>query len=260
MTTRLISILGVALAIAACGSTASDTNSQPAETSGLPSSTAADTADAAEALVEAPEANASAGSTSEASSGTSSQPSATAAPAPSMPEYQEVVIPNGTVLSMSLITAIGSDSSAVEDVVRAELTSAVAVNGREVLPAGAQVEGSVTGVDIGGRVTGRATITFRLTSIQVAGERYQLQAAPVSEMAPATRGEDATKIGIGAGAGALIGGLLGGGDGAAKGAAVGGGAGAGVVLATRGADVRLESGAAIITEVTSPLTVRVQAD
>ena len=245
MTTRLISILGVTLAITACGSATSDTNSEAAETSGLPSSTAAGTADRPDNSAEAPATNASTGSTSDASSGTSSQPSGVPTPGPSMPEYQEVVIPNGTVLSLSLMTPIGSDTSVVEDAVRAELAEAVAVEGREVMPAGAQVEGRVTGVDAGGRVTGRATITFRLTSIQVEGEPYEMQAAPVSEMAPATRGEDAKKIGIGAGAGALIGGLLSGAD---------------VVLATRGAEVRLESGAAVITELTSPLTVRVLPD
>ena len=52
-----------------------------------------------------------------------------------------------------------------------------------------------------------------------------MQAAPLSRLAPATKGEDATKIGVGAGAGAVIGGLLGGKDGARKGAVVGGGAG-----------------------------------
>ena len=236
MATRLISILGVTLAMTACGASTSDTNSEPAET------------------------NAAVGTTSDASSDTSSPPPMAAAPGPSMPESQEFVIPNGTVLLLSLMTPIGSDTSVVEDAVRAELTEAVAIDGRELLPAGAEVQGRITEVDDGGRVTGRATITFRLTSIQVEGERYDLQSAPISEMAPATKGEDATKIGIGAGAGALIGGLLGGGDGAAKGAVVGGGAGAGVVLATRGAEVRLESGAAVITELTSPLTVRVLAD
>ncbi len=237
MKIRLLSMLGVILAVAACGSTPSDTSS-------LPSASAGEVASASTAISDEPsaaqEANASAG--------------------PGLPEYREVIIPNGTVLSMSLITPMGSDSSAVEDAVRAELTQAVTVDGREVLPAGAQVEGSVTAVDGAGRVTGLATIAFRLTSIQVEGERYELQAAPVSEMAPATKGEDAKKIGIGAGAGGLIGGLLGGADGAAKGAAVGGGAGVGVVLATKGVDVRLESGAAVITELTSPLTVRVLAD
>ena len=66
------------------------------------------------------------------------------------------------------------------------------------------------------------------------------------------------KIGIGADAGAVIGGLLGGKDGAAKGAAVGGGAGTGVVLATKGQEMRLGPGADVSTKLTAPLTVRVR--
>jgi hypothetical protein len=63
---------------------------------------------------------------------------------------------------------------------------------------------------------------------------------------------------VGAGAGAVIGGILGGGDGAAKGAAIGGGAGTGVVLATRGKEVRLEPGTSVTTSLKTPLTVRVK--
>ena len=77
-------------------------------------------------------------------------------------------------------------------------------------------------------------------------------------MAPATKGEDATKIGIGAGAGAVIGGIVGGKDGAAKGAVIGGGAGTGVVLATKGEEIRLGPGADVTTRLTAPLTVRVR--
>jgi len=65
-------------------------------------------------------------------------------------------------------------------------------------------------------------IAFRFTSLRTGGEQYEVQTAALSHMAPATKGEDATKIGIGAGAGAVIGGLLGGKDGAAKGAGFGG--------------------------------------
>jgi hypothetical protein len=85
-----------------------------------------------------------------------------------------------------------------------------------------------------------------------------MQTAAVSRMAPASKGEDATKIGIGAGAGAIIGGLLGGKGGAGKGAAIGGGAGTGVVLATKGKEIRLAPGAAVTTTLTAPLTVRVR--
>ena len=56
----------------------------------------------------------------------------------------------------------------------------------------------------------------------------------------------------------ILGGLLGGKSGAAKGAAIGGGAGTGVVLATKGQEVRLGPGADATTTLTAPLTVRVR--
>ena len=153
-----------------------------------------------------------------------------------------MTIPSGTTLPLSLTSSMASDTSAVEDAVTAELTRAVSIDGREVLPAGARLAGNVTEVDDSGRVKGRAMIAFRFTSLQTGGEQYDVQTAALSHVAPATKGEDATKIGIGAGAGAVIGGLLGGKDGAAKGAAIGGGAGTGVVLATKGKEMRLAPG------------------
>jgi len=79
----------------------------------------------------------------------------------------------------------------------------------------------------------------------------------VARLAPATRKRDAATIGGGAVGGAIVGGLIGGGDGAAKGAAIGGAGGTGVVLATRGKEVRLEAGTPISVKLTQPLTVRV---
>src|SRR5205823_4461956 len=109
-----------------------------------------------------------------------------------------------------------------------------------------------------GRVKGRARVAFRFTSLTHDGSRYDISTAPVSREAQATKGRDATKIGVGAGVGAVIGGLLGGGGGAVKGAAIGGGAGTGVVLATRGKEVELGAGAEVTTRLTAPLTVRVR--
>ena len=172
--------------------------------------------------------------------------------------YRDVTIPSGTTLPLSLTSSMASDTSAVEDPVTATLTRAVSIDGREVLPAGATLAGNVTQVDDSGRVKGRAMIAFRFTSLQTGGERYDLQTAALTHVAPATKGQDATKIGIGAGAGAVIGGLLGGGDGAAKGAAIGGGAGTGVVLATKGKEMRLGPGANVTSRLTAPLTVRMR--
>jgi len=177
--------------------------------------------------------------------------------APPAPRYRDVTLPAGTTLQLQLRSAVASDSSKVEDTVRAELRQAVSVDGATVLPAGTELVGTVTDVERSGRVKGVARIAYRFNSLSYAGERYDIATAPLSHQAEATKGEDATKIAVGAGAGAAIGALLGGGDGAAKGAAIGGAGGTGVVLATRGEEVRLGSGASVTTRLTAPLTVRV---
>ncbi len=76
-------------------------------------------------------------------------------------------------------------------------------------------------------------------------------------VADATKGEDATKIGLGAGAGAAIGAILDGASGARKGAVLGSAAGTGSVLATRGEEVKLDSGDTLDTHLTAALPVRV---
>ena len=76
-------------------------------------------------------------------------------------------------------------------------------------------------------------------------------------MAPATKQKDALEVLAPAAAGAVIGRIAGGKSGAAKGAVVGGGAGTGVVLATRGKEVRLAKGAALSVRLTAPVTIRV---
>jgi hypothetical protein len=179
--------------------------------------------------------------------------------ASSQPDLREVTIPAGTTLRLKLQSAVASDTSHVEDTVRAELRQAVSIDGKPVLPAGTEVVGNVTDVKRSGRVKGRALVAYRFNSLRAAGERYDIKTSPLSHQAAATKGEDAKKIGIGAGAGAAVGAIFGGGSGAAKGAAIGGGAGTGVVLATRGKEVHLGPGAEVTTKLTAPVTVRVKA-
>ena len=180
------------------------------------------------------------------------------APARAVPVYREVSIPAGTTLRLDLTSNIASDTSKVEDRVSATVREAVVVDGQTVVPMGASLAGVVTDVADSGRVKGRARIAYRFNSLTVGDEQYDVATAPTSHLAPATKSEDATKIGIGAGAGAAIGAILGGGSGAAKGAAIGGAAGTGAVLATKGEQVRLGPGANVTTRLTAPLTVRVK--
>ena len=181
-----------------------------------------------------------------------------AAPAAATPQFREVTLPAGTTLRLQLRSAVASDTSKVEDAVRAELRQAVTVDGKTVLPTGTELTGAVTEVEQSGRVKGRAHVAYRFNSLNYNGERYPITTAPLSHEAEATKGEDATKIAVGAGAGAALGAILGGGDGAAKGAAIGGAAGTGAVLATRGKEVRVGSGAEVTTRLTAPLKVRVR--
>jgi hypothetical protein len=175
------------------------------------------------------------------------------------PAAREVALPAGTTLRLALKSAVGSDTSRVEDAVRAELRSPVVIKGETILPAGTELTGVVTDVKDSGRVKGRARVAFRFASLSHRGERYTITTAPIARQAAASKGDDAKKIAIGAGAGAALGALLGGGGGAAKGAALGGAGGTGVVLATKGKAVHLSPGAVVTTRLTAPLTVRVKA-
>jgi hypothetical protein len=178
---------------------------------------------------------------------------------PAEPVYKEVTLPAGTTLRLELKSAVASDTSKVEDAVRAVLRQAVVVDGREVLPAGTEVVGTVTQVERSGRVKGLAHIAYRFDSLRHDNERYDIRTATISHEAKPTKKKDATKIGIGAGIGAAVGGILGGGGGAAKGAAIGGAAGTGAVVATRGDEVRMGPGSGVNTRLMAPLTIRVKA-
>jgi hypothetical protein len=187
--------------------------------------------------------------------------SADAAPAArtaAVPVYREFTLPVGTTLPVELKSTLASDVSEVEDTVRATLRTALTVDGQEVLPAGTELAGHVTEAARAGRVKGRARLAFRFTSLRYDDERMSLRTDPIVQEAEATKGEDATKIGIGAGAGAVIGAVVGGKSGAAKGAAIGGAAGTGAVLATRGKEVRLEPGTDILVRLLAPLSIRVR--
>jgi hypothetical protein len=180
--------------------------------------------------------------------------------APPTPQFREVTVPAGTRLSLKLATAVASDTSKIEDPVRATLTKPIVIGGATVVPAGAEVVGSVLEANQSGRVKGRASIAFRFDRLSAHRETRDIRTARISRQAAATKQEDAKKIGIGAGAGALIGAIAGGGKGAAIGGGIGAGAGAGTVMATRGDEIRLAVGAAISTTLQAPVTVRIPVD
>src|ERR1051325_1926653 len=135
--------------------------------------------------------------------------SATSAPAAApVARFTEVTIPSGTTLRLALASAVGSDTSNVEQAVRATLRSPVTINGREALPAGSEVTGVVTEADGSGRVKGRARVAMRFNAVKAHGESYDITTSGYAQEAEATKKKDAEKIAIGAGAGAALGAIL----------------------------------------------------
>lgn len=253
MRRRLLVMLGSAVFVAGCGGAAEST--APVEES--PTATADAELDLVPARVMRERA-------SEPPAATRRPAVAAAAPARPepvsrpAPEYREVVIPTGTILPLRLTSPVASDTSQVEDAVHAVLREDLILEDGSILPAGVEIVGRVIDAERSGRVRGRARVAFRFTTLKLDGDEHDVRTEAIERVAAATKSQDATEIGIGAGAGAALGAILGGGSGAAKGAAIGAAAGTGAVLATRGEEVRLEAGEPVETRLTAPLSVRVR--
>ena len=170
------------------------------------------------------------------------------------PEWREITIPAGTSLPLVLDTGVGSDISRVEQPVHAHLARAIIVHGQTVLATGSPVSGVVTNATRSGKVKGLAHIAVRFDTVTPRGEdeRYRIRTAAIGRTAPATKKKDALEIGAPAAGGAIIGAIVGGKKGAVIGATVGAGAGTGAVLTTRGKEVELPAGQAIMLKLTQP--------
>jgi hypothetical protein len=173
---------------------------------------------------------------------------------------REVTIPAGTELPVVLDTTIGSDTSRVEQTVRAHLSRDFTVGGEPVLRDGTTLEGVVTDATRSGKVKGLAHIAMRFNSLAPHGsdEQYRIETAAIGRTAPSTKRKDAVKIGAPAAGGAIVGAIVGGGKGAAIGAAAGGGAGTAVVMSTRGEEVHLPAGSALRIKLTKAVTIQVR--
>ena len=173
---------------------------------------------------------------------------------------KEITLAAGTQLPVVLDTPVASNTSRVEQMVSGHVSRDVMANGVVVVPAGSEVRGVVTSARQSGKVKGRAYIGIRFTDLVPKGssEHYRIQTAAIGRLAPATKKDDALKIGGPAAGGALIGALVGGKKGALIGAGVGGGAGTAVVVSTRGKEVGIGRGAALVLRLAAPVTVKVR--
>jgi len=149
-----------------------------------------------------------------------------------------VIVPAETEFEVRTITNLNSKESKAGDAWEGTLESPVIVNGREVIPKGADVTGKVVNAVPSGRLEQRAELWVTLTSVTLRGRRYAITTSTAGQKEGSKATRDVVLIGGGAGLGAAIGAAAGHGKGAAIGSAIGAAAGTIGAMATGQRDVK----------------------
>jgi len=168
---------------------------------------------------------------------------------------KQVTVPAGTVVTVRLGNAVGSELSTNGDKFRATVASPIEVDGTVLVPAGVEAAGRVVEAVAQGRFKGAAVLRLVLTSITINGNAQEVKTSSVSRYLKGKGKRTATLIGGGAGAGALIGGLAGGGKGALIGAAAGAGAGTAGAAYTGNKEIVLPAESTLSFKLATSLTV-----
>ena len=189
------------------------------------------------------------------------EPEPPAPPPPPAPEFVDLTVPSDAVLGLQIERTVSSELARLEDKVDARVTRDVRVSDRVAIPAGSTVRGSVTEVDKGGRMKGRARLAIRFHTIVLAdGTQLALKTDPVVREGQSPGGESAAKVGGAAIGGAILGAILGGGKGAAIGGAVGAGAGTAAAMSNDRNPATLTAGTTVTVRMMAPVTVTVQKE
>ena len=185
----------------------------------------------------------------------------TAPPPPPAPEFVDLTVPSDAVLGLQIERTVSSELARLEDKVDARVTRDVRVSDRVAIPAGSTVRGSVTEVDRGGRVKGKARLAIRFHTIVLAdGTQIALKTDPVVREGQSPGGESAAKVGGAAIGGAILGAILGGGKGAAIGGAVGAAGGTAAAMTNDRSPATLAAGTTVTVRMQAPVTVTVQKE
>lgn len=175
-------------------------------------------------------------------------------PEPTPP--RSVTIGRGTLVNVRLGETISTERNRQGDTFIATLDEPLVIDGLVIAEKGARATGRVVDLVEAGRVKGLARLSLELTSVMSSdGQKIELRTASFEKQGPASKAEDAQKVGIGAVIGATIGAIAGGGTGAAIGAATGGAAGGGAAAATRGKPATLPAETRISFRVDQPVTI-----
>ena len=163
------------------------------------------------------------------------------------PAPTTVTIPAGTRLVLRTSDAIDSRRQQAGHRFRAQLESAIVIDGITAVPRGAFVHGRITQASQGGRAVGSSSMSIEFTDIMINDQLFEI----ATEGMQAKTGNEARKTAGRTARTAVIGGLIGGRSGARTGAAVG----VGASILTSGASINVPAGTILETRLRVPVTV-----
>jgi hypothetical protein len=167
-----------------------------------------------------------------------------------------LTIPSGKFLTVRMNQPISTDHNQVGDFFTATLAEPVVVDGVVVAQQGQTVNGRVTLVEKGGRVSGVSKLGVQLTQFTaVDGQQLPIQTQFIGRNARTTNGRDVAAVATTTGVGAAIGAAADWGRGAAIGAGAGAAVGLVGVLLTRGAPAIIYPESLLSFRVETPVTV-----
>jgi hypothetical protein len=170
-------------------------------------------------------------------------PAATSPPAAT----DGITVPTGTRLVLRMSDTVDSSRHPDGHRFRAQLESALVVNGKTVAPRDTVLHGRVASSRQGGRLRGSSEMSIQITDVML---NEQLVPISTGELTSQTQNEARNTVGRSA-RGAAIGAMFGGGSGARTGAAVG----ASASLLTRGARINIPQGTILETTLSAPLEI-----
>jgi hypothetical protein len=166
-----------------------------------------------------------------------------------------VTVPELTPIHVTLDQAVTSNQSRPGDHFVATISEPVVVDGKTVIPQGAQAEGIVVDAKPSGRLMGRARLQLALQSVDVSGQPYDVRTTSSARIGRDHKKRNWAWIGGGAGGGALIGAAAAGGKGALIGGPIGAVAGSTVAFATGHRDIKLRPETPVTFKLAEPLTI-----
>jgi hypothetical protein len=179
------------------------------------------------------------------------------APAPKPhAEAPSVTVPGGTELKVDMGTAINSETAKAGDSWTGTLSSAVTIGTAAPFPAGSTASGVVEAAQ-GAAKGDRAFLVLRLTSIEANGVSHAIEAGADSLIAGSTRKRNVGAVAGGAAVGALLGKAFSGSTkGAVIGGILGGAAATGAVANSKGFQVDVAQGKALVFKVLQDTKVK----